>query len=83
MVDGKIIKIHPHKPLILKRGQSVTVDRNVYHKFYAVAGTGLVMAGEVSQVNDDNKDNYFLEPVGRFSDILEDEPAIHLLWNEI
>ena len=52
-------------------------------RFYAVAGTGMVMAGEVSQVNDDNKDNYFLEPVGRFSDILEDEPAIHLLWNEI
>ena len=43
----------------------------------------MVMAGEVSQVNDDNKDSYFLEPVGRFSDILEDEPAIHLLWNEI
>ena len=30
LVDGKIIKIHPHKPLILKTGQSVTVDRNVY-----------------------------------------------------
>ena len=38
---------------------------------------------EKSIVDDDNKDNYFLEPVGRFSDILEDEPAIHLLWNEI
>ena len=41
------------------------------------------MAGEVSQVNDDNNDNYFLETVGRFSQIEEDEEAIHPLWNEI
>jgi D-lyxose ketol-isomerase len=43
----------------------------------------MVMAGEVSQVNDDNNDNYFLEPVGRFSEIQEDEPPLHPLWNEI
>jgi D-lyxose ketol-isomerase len=43
----------------------------------------MVMAGEVSQVNDDNNDNYFLETVGRFSQIEEDEEAIHPLWNEI
>jgi D-lyxose ketol-isomerase len=43
----------------------------------------MVMAGEVSQVNDDNKDNYFLESVGRFSLVDEDEEAIHPLWNEI
>ena len=41
------------------------------------------MAGEVSQVNDDNNDNYFLETFGRFSQIEEDEEAIHPLWNEI
>ena len=73
----------PHEPLILKRGQSVTVERYIYHKFYAVKGTGMVMAGEVSQVNDDNNDNYFLEPVGRFTKIEEDEEPIHPLWNEV
>ena len=83
LVDGQLSTIHPHQPLILKRGQSVTVERNIYHKFYAVKGTGMVMAGEVSQVNDDNNDNYFLETVGRFSQIEEDEEAIHPLWNEI
>ena len=82
-VDGEDKTIKPHEPLILKRGQSVTVERNIYHKFYAVKGTGMVMAGEVSQVNDDNNDNYFLETVGRFSKIEEDEEAIHPLWNEI
>ena len=82
-VDGEDKTIKPHEPLILKRGQSVTVERNIYHKFYAAKGTGMVMAGEVSQVNDDNNDNYFLETVGRFSKIEEDEEVIHPLWNEI
>lgn len=83
LVDGVQVEVEPHEPLILKRGQSVTVERNIYHKFYAVKGTGMVMAGEVSQVNDDNNDNYFLEPVGRFAQIEEDEQPIHPLWNEI
>ncbi|MDA8711440.1 D-lyxose/D-mannose family sugar isomerase [Alphaproteobacteria bacterium] len=83
LVDGVQVEVEPNEPLILKRGQSVTVERNIYHKFYAVKGTGMVMAGEVSQVNDDNNDNYFLEPVGRFTQIEEDEQPIHPLWNEI
>ncbi|MDA8695103.1 D-lyxose/D-mannose family sugar isomerase [Alphaproteobacteria bacterium] len=83
LADGIQVEVEPHEPLILKRGQSVTVERNIYHKFYAVKGTGMVMAGEVSQVNDDNNDNYFLEPVGRFTQIEEDEQPIHPLWNEI
>ena len=82
LVDGEIVSIAPREPLILKRGQSVTVERNIYHRFYSVEGSGMVMAGEVSQVNDDNKDNYFLESVGRFTTIEEDEEAIHPLWNE-
>ena len=83
LIDGEIVSIAPREPLILKRGQSVTVERNIYHKFYSAKGSGMVMAGEVSQVNDDNKDNYFLESLGRFSEIEEDEEAIHPLWNEI
>ena len=83
LVDGEKILLDPHEPLILKKGQSVTVERNIFHKFYAVKGSGMVMAGEVSQVNDDNNDNYFLEPVGRFSEIQEDELPLHPLWNEI
>ena len=82
-IDGEIKKIKPYEPLVLQRGESVTVDRNVYHKFYAEKGNGVAMAGEVSQVNDDKKDNYFLEPVGRFAKIEEDEEILHPLWNEI
>ena len=34
-------------------------------------------------VNDDTKDNRFYKPVGRFPEIEEDEPPIHLLGNEL
>ena len=40
------------------------------------------MVGEVSKVNDDTTDNYFLEPTARFADIEEDEPVLHPLCNE-
>ena len=42
-----------------------------------------MLVGEVSQVNDDRTDNYFLDPVGRFAEIEEDEPPLRLLWNEV
>ena len=42
----------------------------------------MVLVGEVSKVNDDNVDNRFLEPVGRFPSVDEDEPPIWLLCNE-
>ena len=83
LVDGEKIELDPHEPLILKKGQSVTVERNIFHRFYSVKGSGMVMAGEVSQVNDDNNDNYFLEQVRRFSLIQDDEPPLHPLWNEV
>ena len=47
-----------------------------------VVGTGAVLLGEVSQCNDDNTDNRFNPPVGRFPKIEEDEPPYRLLCNE-
>ena len=40
------------------------------------------MIGEVSLVNDDNTDNRFLEPVGRFAEIEEDEEPMFLLRDD-
>jgi hypothetical protein len=37
----------------------------------------------VSLVNGDLTDNFFLEPFGRFSEILEDEPPLYPLWSEL
>jgi D-lyxose ketol-isomerase len=41
-----------------------------------------VLIGEVSTVNDDLTDNIFEKPIGRFSNIEEDEPPLHLLVSD-
>ena len=81
--DGIVHRLEPDEPLCLKPGSSVTIPRGLYHRFYARPGGGVVLAGEVSQVNDDGADNYFLEPLGRFSTITEDVAPLHPLWNEV
>jgi D-lyxose ketol-isomerase len=82
-VDGAKRTLEPWEKLRLAPGESVTVERGVYHRFYGEAGRGIVLVGEVSQVNDDRTDNYFLDPIGRFAKIEEDEPRLRYLWNEI
>ena len=71
---GEIVRLEP--------GESITLVRRVYHKFWGETGKGMVLGGEVSAVNDDTKDNRFLEPLGRFPAIEEDEPPLHLLYND-
>lgn len=68
---GTVIRLTP--------GQSISLPAYVYHDFAIEPGSGDVLFGEVSMVNDDTKDNHFLEPVGRFPAIDEDEPAYRLL----
>ena len=62
--------------------ESITIEQFVYHDFNVEPGTGAVLLGEVSMCNDDNIDNYFYEPIGRFPKVDEDEPAYRLLCNE-
>lgn len=83
MVDGMRRTLDPGEPLRLGLGESVTITRGLWHRFYGEAGGGPVFVGEVSQVNDDFADNYFLDPVGRFASIEEDEPKLYPLWNEL
>lgn len=63
-------------------GNSVTLTPHMAHIFGTKAGTGDLICGEVSKVNDDNTDNYFMENTSRFADIEEDEPILHPLCNE-
>ncbi len=66
--------------LRLAPGASITLPARMYHSFWAEGEA--VLAGEVSTVNDDENDNRFLEPVGRFPAIEEDEPARYLLVSD-
>jgi len=79
-IDGVTRKVSSAEIVRLAPGESICLEPYVFHKFWAE--NGLTMVGEVSQVNDDNNDNRFLEPLGRFPEIEEDEPAIHCLCNE-
>ncbi len=81
-VDGLPRTLAAWEPLVLVPGQSVTIHTGLYHRFYGRKGGGPVFVGEVSQVNDDNSDNFFLEPIGRFAAVEEDEPPHKPLWNE-
>jgi len=63
--------------ILLEPGQSITMPTRVYHTFWATERDTLV--GEVSMVNDDERDNRFYEPAARFPQIREDEPPLYLL----
>lgn len=83
MVDGIEHELSAGEPFRLMPGQSATMTRNLWHRFYGEEGAGAVFVGEVSQVNDDLTDNYFAEEVGRFAEIEEDEPKLFPLWTEL
>ena len=81
-IDG--LAIEPFSgPTRITPGASITISRGLQHRFYGETGHGPVFVAEVSQCNDDRNDNFFLEPLGRFSTIEEDEPALWPLWNEV
>ena len=65
---------------MLAPGESVTLMPGDWHKFWGEGGD--VLIGEVSTVNDDVSDNIFRAPIGRFSEIEEDEAPTHLLVSD-
>ena len=78
--DGITREVAPGTVLYLEPGESITMQRYLYHSFWGDGGD--VVVGEVSMVNDDTKDNRFYEKQPRFAEIEEDEPAEYLLCNE-
>ena len=81
-MDGIERVFAPGEEIIVRKGCSISLTPYLAHIFGPKPGTGDLIAGEVSKVNDDNTDNYFLDPVARFADIEEDEPPLHPLCNE-
>ena len=80
--DGRTYEIPAGGTVTLKPGESITLKCGQYHKFWGEKGTGKILVGEVSKVNDDRVDNRFYEPTGRFPEIEEDEAPLYLLGNE-
>lgn len=80
--DGRAFTVPAGTSIRLTPGESISIQPYLYHDFTVEPGGGPVLLGEVSMCNDDVNDNRFLEPLGRFSSIEEDEPAYRLLCNE-
>ena len=81
-LDGQETVVPAGTQVRLMPGESISIPQRLYHDFEVEQGTGNVLIGEVSQVNDDNTDNHFLPPMGRFPEIEEDEPPYRLLCTE-
>lgn len=80
--DGRTYTVPAGTKVRLTPGESITIQPYLYHDFHVETGTGAVLLGEVSMCNDDENDNRFYEPIGRFPKIEEDEPPYRLLCNE-
>jgi D-lyxose ketol-isomerase len=79
-IDGVPRRCTPRERVELAPGESITLEPYLYHRFWAEGSA--VLVGEVSRVNDDMHDNRFLEPVGRFPEIVEDEEPYRLLVSD-
>lgn len=71
---GYVVCLHP--------GESITLTKGLYHRFWGEEGKGTVLVAEVSMCNDDTNDNRFYDKTGRFPAIEEDEAPYRLLCNE-
>lgn len=80
--DGQKHCVPAGTQIRLTPGESITITPHLYHDFEVEPGTGPVLLGEVSRCNDDDTDNRFEPPMGRFPEIEEDEPPYRLLCNE-
>ncbi|MDP6780003.1 MAG: D-lyxose/D-mannose family sugar isomerase [Candidatus Latescibacteria bacterium] len=81
-LDGVRRRVPAGTKLVLKPGESITLTPYLYHQFWAEEGSGTAIVGEVSKTNDDATDNVFMEALGRFPEIEEDELPVHLLCTE-
>lgn len=80
MCDGIARAFAPGEVLALRPGESVTLRPGDWHAFWGEGGD--VLIGEVSTVNDDETDNIFQQPIGRFANVEEDEAPTHLLVSD-
>ena len=81
-IDGRSAVLPAGSQVRLTPGESIHIYQRLYHDFTVEEGTGAVLLGEVSQCNDDENDNRFELPIGRFPKVEEDEAPYRLLCFE-
>ena len=71
--DAATLNLGAGDRVVLEPGESIVLEPLIAHAFWAEGGA--VLAGEVSLVNDDSTDNYFVPPLPPAAPIEEDAPA--------
>ena len=79
-MDGVRYTVKAGDTVELEPGESITLPTRLYHKFWGVDER--VLVGEVSVLNDDERDNRFYEKLGRFPKIVENESPLYLLMQD-
>lgn len=80
LCDGLRRDYGPGEKLRFAPGESLTLMPGDWHAFWGEGGD--VLVGEVSTVNDDETDNLFRDPIGRFATIIEDTAPTQLLVSD-
>jgi D-lyxose ketol-isomerase len=80
-VNGLPTEVPAGEPIALPAGHRITLVPGVWHAFAPASEECII--GEVSTANDDAHDNFFIDPgIGRYPQIVEDEPAEVRLLSE-
>ena len=81
LVNGESRQVAAGEAIRLRAGERVTLPPQVYHAFVPTSDECIL--GEVSTANDDRNDNFFVDPnVGRFPQVVEDEPRAFRLVSD-
>lgn len=80
-INGEEKMLECGEIILLNAGERITLHPGIWHAFWPQSEQCII--GEVSTANDDAHDNYFhRKDIGRFPDIVEDEPALIKLVSE-
>lgn len=80
-LDGVKRSVSAGSVITLGPGESITLPVGLFHEFWAEPNKGKVISFEVSKVNDDLTDNFFIDQP-RFPAIEEDCEPTHYLCTE-
>jgi len=80
-INGKYRQVRNGEATVLSAGERITITPLLWHAFYPISTECII--GEVSTANDDENDNFFWDTeIGRFPEIIEDEPPLVKLLSE-
>lgn len=72
-INGEERTVMNGESITLNAGERITITPLLWHAFQPVSSECII--GEVSTANDDENDNFFWDDeIGRFPEIIEDEP---------